>query len=140
MAEGKCWDDSDNEKEEKFVNLALMARSDDEASSSSNQVPSLVLLDMSKTEYKQTIEELSAEMFNIHVSLSAANEEIAKLTKQNETLKSENEMLLLKTSPLDSLAQENDIACAKEVKNFLRNQIAENEFKIKSILVGFLAM
>ena len=58
MAEGKCWDDSDNEKEEKFVNLALMARSDDEASSSSNQVPSLVLLDMSKTEYKQTIEEL----------------------------------------------------------------------------------
>ena len=57
MAEGKCWDDSDNEKEEKFVNLALMARSDDEASSSSNQVPSLVLLDMSKTEYKQTIEE-----------------------------------------------------------------------------------
>ena len=54
---------------------------------------------MSKAEYKQTVEELSAEMFNIHTSLNVVNEEMARLVKLNETLKSENEMLLLKTSP-----------------------------------------
>ncbi|KAK1379369.1 hypothetical protein POM88_026113 [Heracleum sosnowskyi] len=134
VAEGKCWDD---EEEEEYVNLALMAKSDDVSSSSSSWVPSLILLDMSKDEYKQVVEELSAEMFNIHTSLTAINEEITRLVKLNETLKSENEMLLLKTSPLDSLAQENarlknDIVCAKEINEFLRNEITENEFKLKA--------
>ena len=80
-----------------------MAKSDEESSRSSSQVPSLILLDMSKAEYKHTIEDLSAEMFNIHTSLSAANEEIARLAKENQDLKSENEMLLLKIRSLDSL-------------------------------------
>lgn len=69
MAKGKCWGDSDDEEEEEYVNLALMAKSDDEASTSSSQVPSLILLDMSKAEYKQTVEELSAEMFNIYTNI-----------------------------------------------------------------------
>ena len=137
VAEGKCWDESDDEEEEEYVNLALMAKDDGEASSSSSQVPSLFLLDMSKTEYKQTVEELSAEMFHIYTSLSAANEEIARLTEVNEKLKSENDTLLLRTSPLDSLAQENerlknDIICAKEIEEFLRNEIVQNEFKLKA--------
>lgn len=55
----------------------------------------------------------------------------------NETLKSENETLLLRTSPLDSLAQKNerlknDIVCAQQIEEFLRNEIAENEFKLKA--------
>ncbi|KAK1376694.1 CCHC-type domain-containing protein [Heracleum sosnowskyi] len=137
VAERKCWDDSDDEEEEEYVNLALMAKSEEVSSSSSSQVPSLVLLEMSKEEYKQTVEELSAEMFNVHTSLTAANEEIARLTKLNETLTSENDMLLLKTSRLESLAQENaklknELACAKEIEKFLRNEISENEFKIKA--------
>ncbi|KAK1370836.1 hypothetical protein POM88_036928 [Heracleum sosnowskyi] len=92
---------------------------------------------MSIDEYKKTIKDLSAEMFNVYTSLSAANEEITRLSKLNETLKSENESLVLKTSSLDSLAQENaklknELKCAKEVEEFLRNEIAENEFKIKA--------
>ncbi|KAK1384584.1 hypothetical protein POM88_022319 [Heracleum sosnowskyi] len=137
VAGGKCWDDSDEEEEEEYVNLALMAKSDEISSSSSNQVPSLVLLEMSKEEYKQSVEELSAEMFNVHTSLTAANEEIARLTKLNETLTSENDMLLLKTSRLESLSQENaklknELVCAKEIEKFIRNEISENEFKIKA--------
>jgi gag-polypeptide of LTR copia-type/Zinc knuckle len=137
VAEGRCWDESDNEEEEEYVNLALMARSDDEASTSSNQVPSLVLLDMSTAEYKQTIEELTAEMFNVHTSLSAANEEIARLTILNEALNSEKEILLSKTNPLDSLELENaklknDLICAKEIEAFLRKEISANEFKLKA--------
>ncbi|KAK1360204.1 hypothetical protein POM88_044678 [Heracleum sosnowskyi] len=137
VAEGKCWDESDDEDEEEYVNLALMASTDEVTSTSSSQVPSLVLLDMSIDEYKKTIKDLSAEMFNVYTSLSAANEEITRLSKLNETLKSENESLVLKTSSLDSLAQENaklknELKCAKEVEEFLRNEIAENEFKIKA--------
>ncbi|KAK1380497.1 hypothetical protein POM88_027241 [Heracleum sosnowskyi] len=137
VAEGKCWDDSDDEEEEEYVNLALMAKSDEATSSSPSQVPSLVLLDMSKDEYKQTVEELSAELFNVHTSLTAANEEIARLTKLNETLTSENDLLLLKTSRLESLAYENaklknELVCAKEIEEFLRKEISENEFKIKA--------
>ncbi|KAK1384767.1 hypothetical protein POM88_022502 [Heracleum sosnowskyi] len=114
-----------------------MASTDEVASTSSSQVPSLVLLDRSTDEYKKTIKDLSAEMFNVYTSLSAANEEITRLSKLNETLKSENESLVLKTSSLDSLAQENarlknELKCAKEVEEFLRNEIAENEFKIKA--------
>ncbi|KAK1369485.1 hypothetical protein POM88_035577 [Heracleum sosnowskyi] len=81
VAEGKCWDDSTDEEEDEYVNLALMAKSDEVSSSSPSQVPSLVLLEMSKEEYKQTVEELSAEMFNIHTSLTVANEEIARGSK-----------------------------------------------------------
>ncbi|KAK1397704.1 hypothetical protein POM88_007567 [Heracleum sosnowskyi] len=137
VAEGKCWDESDDEDEEEYVNLALMASTDEVTSTSSSQVPSLVLLDMSIDEYKKTIKDFSAEMFNVYTSLSAANEEITRLSKLNETLKSENESLVLKTSSLDSLAQENarlknELKCAKEVEEFLRNEIAENEFKIKA--------
>ncbi|KAK1366507.1 hypothetical protein POM88_042068 [Heracleum sosnowskyi] len=121
VAEGKCWDDSDDEEEEEYVNLALMASTDEVASTSSSQVPSLVLLDMSIDEYKKTIKDLSAEMFNVYTSLSAANEEITRLSKLNETLKSENEALVLKTSSLDYLAQENaklknELKCAKEFR------------------------
>ncbi|KAK1382656.1 hypothetical protein POM88_020391 [Heracleum sosnowskyi] len=76
-------------------------------------------------------------MFNVHTSLTAANEEIARLTKLNETLTSENDLLLLKTSRLESLTQENaklknDLVCAKEIEEFLRKEISENEFKIKA--------
>ncbi|KAK1388322.1 hypothetical protein POM88_016500 [Heracleum sosnowskyi] len=137
VAEGKCWDDSDDEEEEEYVILALMAKTDEVSSSSPSQVLSLVLLEMSKEEYKQTVEELSAGMFNVHTSLTAANEEIARLTKLNETLTFENDMLLLKTSQLESLTQENakfknELDCAKEIEKFLRKEISENEFKIKA--------
>ncbi|KAK1394275.1 hypothetical protein POM88_013331 [Heracleum sosnowskyi] len=137
VAEGKCWDDTDDEEKEEYVNLALMAKSEEAPSSSPSQVPSLVLLDMSKDEYKQTVEELSAEIFNVHASLTAANEEIARLTKSNNELTSENDLLLLKTNRLESLTQENaklknELACAKEIEEFLRKEISENEFKIKA--------
>ncbi|KAK1384615.1 hypothetical protein POM88_022350 [Heracleum sosnowskyi] len=137
VAEGKCWDDTDDEEEEEYVNLALMAKSEETTSSSPSQVPSLVLLDMSKDEYKKTVEELSVEMFNVHTSLTAANEEIARLTKLNETLTSENDLLLLKTNRLECLTRENaklknELVCAKEIEEFLRKAISENEFKIKA--------
>ena len=91
-----------------MVNLALMANSSNEASSSSNKVPSLFVLDMTVGECKKTIEEMSAEMFNLHTSLSAAHEEIVKVNSKNETLTADNDLLLLKIASLDSLISDND--------------------------------
>ena len=91
-----------------MVNLALMANSGDEASSSSNKVPSLFVLDMTVGECKKTIEDMSAEMFNLHTSLSAAHEEIVRVNSKNETLTADNDLLLLKTASLDSLRSDND--------------------------------
>ena len=70
VAEGTCWEETDEEESEQMVNLALMANSGDEASSSSSQVPSLVGLDMTVGECKKPIEDMSAEMFNLHTSLN----------------------------------------------------------------------
>ncbi|MGI4673518.1 zinc finger CCHC domain-containing protein, partial [Klebsiella pneumoniae] len=48
IAEGRCWDDTDSDEEEvEICNFALMAHSRDGESSSTNQVPTLITLDMS---------------------------------------------------------------------------------------------
>ena len=49
-----------------MVNLALMENYRDESSRSLTQVPSLVLLDMTVGECEKTIEDMSAEMFNLN--------------------------------------------------------------------------
>ena len=72
VAKGTCWVETDEEEIEQMMNIALMANSCDEASSSSTQVPSLVLLDMTVGECKKTIEYMSAEMFNLHTSLCSS--------------------------------------------------------------------
>ena len=77
--EGTCWEETDEEESEHMVNVALMENSSEEASSSSTQVPSLVLLDMTFGECKKTIEDMSAKMFNLHTSLSTIHEEIVGL-------------------------------------------------------------
>ena len=114
-----------------------MANSGDEASSSSSQVPSLVLLDMTIGERKKTIEDMSAEIFNLHTSLFAAHEEIVRVNSKNEILTADNDLLLLKTASLDSLRSDNDklkndLACAKKIPEFFRTKLAENEFKLNA--------
>ena len=137
VAEGTCWEETDEKESEQMVNLALMANSTNEVSSSSTRVPSLVLLDMNFGECKKTIEDMSVEMFNLHTSLSAAHEEIVRVNSKNETLTADNDLLLLKTASLDSSRSDNDklkndLDCAKKIEEFLRTKLAENEFKLKA--------
>lgn len=68
------------------MNLALMAISDYETPASSSQIPIFVSLDMSNSKYKQTVESLSVEIFNIHTSLTSVNEKIIIVTSVNEKL------------------------------------------------------
>ena len=50
---------------------------------------------MSNTDYKQTVEDLSVEMFNIHTSMLAASEENEKLVLKVKMLETRNEELEL---------------------------------------------
>lgn len=82
MSKEKDWvagDDSD--EEEVFVNLALMANSTDEGESSStnNQVFTTNLSELSKDDCASSINELSMELYHMHVSLKLLSKENSKL-------------------------------------------------------------
>ena len=58
IAEGKSWDDTDNDDTEEFGNLALMAGTT-ESTPTSSKVSFLSTVEMSNSDYKQTVEDLS---------------------------------------------------------------------------------
>ena len=128
IAEGRSWDDTDSDEEE-YGNLALMADSLEELSPSS-QVPILTTIDMSISEYKATVQDLSVEMFNIHTSMLATETENARLVQKVKDLESRNEELELVVVTVEDLKQkieylENKVKCDAEIETILRNKISE---------------
>ena len=64
--------EDDASDEEKFINLAFMADTDEqEASSSTSQVLTTNISNLSRDECKITIDEMSNELYNLHVSLKS---------------------------------------------------------------------
>ncbi|KAK1379442.1 hypothetical protein POM88_026186 [Heracleum sosnowskyi] len=106
IAEGKHWDDTDSDEEEEYVNVALMADSSEESPQLS-QVTILTTIDMSNSEYKKTVQDLSVELFNVHTSMLASEMENAKLVLKIEFLESKNEELELVAVTLEDLKQKN---------------------------------
>ncbi|KAL8108306.1 hypothetical protein AgCh_024675 [Apium graveolens] len=108
IAKGKSWDDSDNDEDEEVGNYAFMALEQGDSSSSKSQVPTLTTIDLNVSQYKETVEKMSTEMFHIHTSMVAANEE-----QENAYLK-------------------NKLKCASEIEAVLREKLEKNEVKLKS--------
>ena len=79
----------DNDDDEEYGNLALMADSS-EVSPQSPQVSLLSTSDLSNSEYKQLVEDLSIETINIHRNMLALEEENANLGLKNELLNVKN--------------------------------------------------
>ena len=137
IAEGKSWDDSDNDEDEEVGNYALMALEQGDSSSSKSQVPTLTTIDLNVSQYKETVEKMSTEMFHIHTSMVAANEEVSRLKKINEKLESEKQETELLLVELDTAKQENaylknKLKCASEIEAVLRERLEKNEVKLKS--------
>ncbi|KAL8090750.1 hypothetical protein AgCh_039990 [Apium graveolens] len=59
IAEGKSWDDLDNDEDEEVGNYALMALEQGDSSSSKSQVPTLTTIDLNVSQYKETVEKMS---------------------------------------------------------------------------------
>ncbi|KAL8149019.1 hypothetical protein AgCh_006148 [Apium graveolens] len=81
IAEGKSWDNCDNDEDEEFGNYALMALEHGESSSSKTEVPTLTTIDLNASQYKETVKKMSVEMFHIHTSMAAATEEVNEKNK-----------------------------------------------------------
>lgn len=104
---------------------------------SSNQVPTLITIEVSTSQYKKTIKTLNTEMFNIHTIMMVVNKENAKLNYRNVELSKRNDYLEQMVLNFDALKEEieylkNTIVCAEKIKKILRTQISEIEFKIKA--------
>ncbi|KAL8108223.1 hypothetical protein AgCh_024608 [Apium graveolens] len=85
-----------------------MALEQGDSSSSKSQVPTLTTIDLNVSQYKETVEKMSTEMFHIHTSMVAVNEE-----QENAYLK-------------------NKLKCASEIEAVLRERLEKNEVKLKS--------
>ncbi|KAL8155032.1 hypothetical protein AgCh_000420 [Apium graveolens] len=107
IAEGKSWVDTDSNEEEEYVNLALMADFAEESPQSS-QVTELTTIDMSVSEYKSTVHELTLELYNVHNSMLAYKMENDKLVLKSESLTSRNEELELLVVGLEELKKNNE--------------------------------
>ncbi|KAL8115584.1 hypothetical protein AgCh_022181 [Apium graveolens] len=136
IAEGKSWDDSENDEDEKFGNYALMALEQGESSSSKSQVPTLTTIDLNVSQYKETVEKMSTEMFHIHTIMVAANGEVSRLTKINEKLENEKQETELLLVELEAVKQENaylknKLKCANEIEAVPREKLEKNEVKVE---------
>ena len=81
--------------EEEFINLSLMATSEEqEASSTGSRVLTSNLSDLSKEESKSAVDEISNELYNLHVSLKS-------LTRENARIKNTNDLLLERNALLE---------------------------------------
>ena len=67
----------------------------DEAGTSISQVPIISSIKMSNAEYKMLVEKLTSEMFNVHTSMTVANEEIQNLSTSNSKLIERKEYLVV---------------------------------------------
>ena len=140
IAEGKSWDDSDNDDDEAFGNLALMVNTT-ESTPTSSKVSFLYTIEMSNTDYKQIVEELSVEMFNIHTSMITASEENEKLVLKVKILETKNEELELACINVLDLKQkieylENKDKCNKEVESALRTKLSKVEETLKAYKIA----
>lgn len=79
-----------------------------EVISSKSVLPTLTTIDLTASQYKNTLEEMSVEMFNIHTSLLTANKEISRFTSKNEKLTKKNEELELSLIGLEGPKEDNE--------------------------------
>ena len=91
----------------------------------SSQVPILTTIEMSVEDYKHIVEKLSTDLFNIHTSMTCANEEIARLSSKNALLIKKNEELELIVVQVENLEEkieylQNKILCASQIEKSLR--------------------
>ncbi|KAL8092001.1 hypothetical protein AgCh_034325 [Apium graveolens] len=133
IAEGKSWDDTDEEDEnEEFGNYALMALEQRESSISKSKEPTLTNIDLNTSQYKETVENMSVEMFHIHTSMAAATEEVSRMSKINEKLEIEKQELEPRLVELETVKQENEylknkLKCASEIEAVLREYHEKNK-------------
>ncbi|KAL8092904.1 hypothetical protein AgCh_034962 [Apium graveolens] len=115
IAKGKSWDATDENEE--FENYALMALEKGESSSLKSKVLTLTTIDLNISQYKETVDKMSVEMFHIHTSMVASTEEISRLSKTNEKLEIEMQELELQLAELETVKNASKLVGQYHKKN-----------------------
>ena len=92
---------------------------------------------MSLSEYKHTVVDLNLEIFNIHTSMLAAEEENSRLVLKIKKIESKNEELELVVVAIENLRQlneylENKVKVDKEVEDALVAKVSGLEVKLQA--------
>ena len=91
--------------------MALMVTSEEqEASSVVSQVLTPNLSDLSKQEFKSAVDEISNELYNLHVSLKSLTRENARIKNTNDLLLERNTLLENELLTLEKCKKECQIA------------------------------
>ncbi|KAK1385355.1 hypothetical protein POM88_023090 [Heracleum sosnowskyi] len=104
-------DGNDLEEDTKFMNLALMAdSSEQEASSSSNQVITINLTDLSTEECNDAINDMSMELYHMRISLKSLTNENTRIKLSNQLLSDRNALLETQFAEFEKMRVECQVA------------------------------
>ncbi|KAK1403155.1 hypothetical protein POM88_002760 [Heracleum sosnowskyi] len=124
-------DGNDSEEDTEFVNLALMAdSSEQEASSSSNQVITTNLSELSTEECNSAINDMSTELYHIRISLKSLTNENSRIKDANLFLSDRNAVLETQFIEFEKMRVEcqianDDLLTVLKREEILKEQLAK---------------
>ena len=122
--------EDDESDEEEFINLAFMAETDEqEASSSTSQVLTTNISDLSRDECKIIIDEMSNELYNLHVSLKSLTKENSRLKGTIESIYERNSWLENELVAMERLKTENQDSREELVRSLQREKSLSEELR-----------
>ncbi|XP_063942882.1 uncharacterized protein LOC135150486 [Daucus carota subsp. sativus] len=127
--------DSDNEE---HVNLALMAIGDEVDSSitSSGQVKTTNTSDLTKSECKQIIDDMSNEIYNLRVSLKSLTKENVRLKGTNDLLAERNGKLETELIQLDKFKKSSELAKDELLTVLKREEILKKQLEREQEIIA----
>ncbi|KAL8102655.1 hypothetical protein AgCh_027252 [Apium graveolens] len=121
-------DGLDVDEDVSYVNLALMAKSDEtETSSSSNQVITTNLALLSKAECNDAINDMSTELYHLRVTLKSLTKEKAKIKENNLFLSERNNVFESQFVEFEKLKIECRIAKEELTESLKKEEILKKQ-------------
>ena len=122
--------EEDELEEEEFINLSFMAEIDDQkASSSTSQVLTTNISDLSRDECKIRIDEMSNELYNLRVSFKSLTKEISILKGTIESISERNSWLENELVIMERLKTKNQDSKEELVRSLQREKSLSEELR-----------
>ncbi|XP_063939761.1 uncharacterized protein LOC135148464 [Daucus carota subsp. sativus] len=130
-------DEGDSDIEE-HVNLALMAIGDDADSSttSNGQVKTTNTADLTKSECKQIIDDMSNEIYNLRVSLKSLTKENVRIKGTNDLLAEENGKLKTELIQMDKFKKASELAKDELLAVLKREEILKKQLEREQEIIA----
>ncbi|XP_063942761.1 uncharacterized protein LOC135150404 [Daucus carota subsp. sativus] len=130
-------DEGDSDNEER-VNLTLMAIGDeaDSSTTSSGQVKTSNTSDLTKSECKQIIDDMSNEIYNLRVSLKSLTKENVRIQGTNDLLVERNGKLETELIQLDKFKKSSELAKDDLLAVLKREEILKKQLEREQEIIA----